>query len=384
MKFLHLVWRNLTRKKLRTILTIGSIFVAFLLYGILGAVKLALVGGVEFADANRLVTRHRVSIIQPLPVSYQARIARIPGVNLVTHQSWFGGIYQDPKNFFPNMAVEPETFWEMNPEFTMPADQKEAWQRTRTGAIVGVTTANRFGWKIGDRIPLNAPIWPSKSGGAWEFDIVGIFEGTKKVADTSAMYFRFDAFDEGRVYGTGQTGWFQIRVDDPQRAAAIVAAIDEEFANSPAETKTEPEGAFMQGFASQVGDIGTIVTAILGAVFFTILLVAGNTMAQSVRERVEEIGVLKAMGFTNGLVLAVVLGESMLIACVGGAIGLGLALLATSGGSPVPAMFPVFYIPTPHAIVGVVLIVALGVIAGVLPAVQAMRLRVAEALRRGG
>jgi len=384
MKFLHLVWRNLTRKKLRTTLTIASIFVAFLLYGILGAVKLALVGGVEFADANRLVTRHRVSIIQPLPVAYQARIARIPGVAMVTHQSWFGGIYQDPKNFFPNMAVEPEKFWDMNPEFTMPAEQKEAWARTRTGAIVGVTTANRFGWKVGDRIPLNAPIWPAKSGGAWEFDIVGIFEGTKKAADTSMMYFRFDYFDEGRVYGTGQTGWFQVRVDDPERAAGIVAAIDEEFANSPAETKTEPEGAFMQGFASQVGDIGTIITAILSAVFFTILLVAGNTMAQSVRERIEEIGVLKAMGFTNGLVLAVVLGESMLITVVGGSVGLGLALLATSGGSPVPSMFPVFYIPASHAIVGAVLIVGLGVVAGVLPAVQAMRLRVAEALRRGG
>lgn len=384
MKFLYLVWRNLTRKKLRTTLTVASIFVAFLLYGLLGAIKLALVGGVSFADANRLVSRHRVSIIQMLPVSYQARIARIPGVEAVTHQSWFGGIYQDPKNFFPSIPVVPEEFWDMNPEFTMPADQKEAWTRTRTGAIVGVTTAKRFGWKIGDRIPLNAPIWPSKTGGSWEFDLVGIYDGTKKAADTSTLYFRFDYFDEGRVYGEGQVGWYQVRVNNPDRAAEISAAIDQEFANSPFETKTEPEGAFMQGFASQVGDIGAIITAILSAVFFTILLVAGNTMGQSVRERIEEIGVLKAMGFTNGLVLAVVLGESMLISVVGGSIGLGLALLMTAGGSPVPSMFPVFYIPAPHAIVGVVLIIALGAVAGVLPALQAMRLRVAEALRRGG
>lgn len=384
MKFLYLVWRNLTRKKLRTTLTVASIFVAFLLYGLLGAIKLALVGGVSFADANRLVARHRVSIIQMLPVSYQARIARIPGVEAVTHQSWFGGIYQDPKNFFPSIPVVPEEFWDMNPEFTMPAEQKEAWARTRTGAVVGVTTAKRFGWKVGDRIPLNAPIWPSKTGGAWEFDLVGIYDGTKKAADTSTLYFRFDYFDEGRAYAEGQVGWYQVRVNDPDRAAEISAAIDQEFANSPFETKTEPEGAFMQGFASQVGDIGAIITAILSAVFFTILLVAGNTMAQSVRERIEEIGVLKAMGFTNGLVLAVVLGESMLISVVGGSIGLGLALLMTAGGSPVPSMFPVFYIPAPHAIVGVVLIVGLGAVAGVLPAMQAMRLRVAEALRRGG
>jgi putative ABC transport system permease protein len=384
MKFIYLVWRNLTRKKLRTFLTFGSILVAFVLYGLLGAIKLALVGGASFADADRLVVRHRVSIIQSLPVTYQARIARIPGVAMVTHQSWFGGIYQDPRNFFPSMPVEPERFFEMNPEFALPEEQKQAWLRTRTGAIVGRTTAERFGWKLGDRIPLDSPIWPNKSGQGWEFDLVGIFDGTRKAADTTSLYFHYDYFDEGRVYGEGQVGWYQVRVDDPATAAAISQAIDAEFANSPAETKAEPEGAFMQGFAEQVGNIGAIVTAIVSAVFFTILLVAGNTMAQSVRERVEEIGVLKALGFTSRLVLGVVLGESLLIALAGGGLGLGLALLLTAGGSPVPSMFPIFYIPLPHVLVGLVLIVGLGFVAGIMPALQAMRLHVADALRRGG
>ena len=337
MKFLHLVWRNLLRKKLRTSLTLASILVAFLLYGMLGAIKLALAGGVNLADANRIVVRHRVSIIQNLPFSYQARIARIAGVGLVAHQSWFGGIYQDPKNFFPSIPVEPEAFLAMNPEFSLPDEQKQAWLKTRTGAIVGRTTADRFHWKVGDRIPLNSPIWPLKTGGAWNFAIVGIYEGTKKTADTSGFYFRYDYFDEGRVYGRGLVGWFQVRVADAGRAAEIAKAIDAEFANSAAETKAEPEGAFFQGFADQVGDIGLIIKAILSAVFFTILLVAGNTMAQSVRERVEEIGVLKALGFSSELVLGVVLLESMLIAVVGGGLGLGLALAITARGSPVPS-----------------------------------------------
>jgi putative ABC transport system permease protein len=384
MKFFYLVWRNLLRKKLRTFLTFGAIFVAFLLFGVLGAIKLALVGGVSLADANRLIVRHRVSIIQSLPFTYQARIARIAGVASVTHQSWFGGIYQDPKNFFPSIPVDPEAFLAMNPEFTLPEDAKQAWLKTRTGAIVGRTTADRFKWKVGDHIPLNSPIWPPKNGGAWEFEIVGIYDATKKTADTSGFYFRYDYFDEGRVYGEGLVGWFQVRVSDPKRAAEISKAIDDEFGNSPAETKAEPEGAFVQGFAAQVGNIGAIVTAILSAVFFTILLVVGNTMAQSVRERVEEIGVLKAMGFTSELVLGVVLAESLLIAGAGGCLGLGLALLLTAGGSPVPAMFPVFYIPLPHVAVGVALIIGLGLIAGIIPAMQAMRLRIAEALRRGG
>src|SRR5690606_14989924 len=176
-----------------------------------------------------------------------------------------------------SIPVEPEQFFAMNPEILLPEDQKQAWLRTRTGAIVGRTAAERFGWEIGDRIPLDSPIWPNKSGGAWEFDLVGIYDGRDKTTDTTTFYFHYDYFDEGRLYGEGQVGWYQVRVNNPDQAVEISQAIDAEFANSPAETKTEPEGAFISGFAEQVGNIGAIVTGILGAVFFTILLVAGNT-----------------------------------------------------------------------------------------------------------
>jgi putative ABC transport system permease protein len=387
MKFLYLVWSNLKRKKLRTSLTLLSILVAFVLFSLLSALKLALGGGVNMADANRLVVRHRVSFIQPLPHSYQTRIASIPGVSAISHQSWFGGIYQDPKNQLATFPVEPELFLSMNPEITLPKGEKELWLKTRTGAVVGRALAERFKWKVGDRVPLNSPIWPSKSGGAWEFDIVGIYDGAKKTADTTGFFFRYDYFDEARSYGTGLVGWYQVRVDDPKRAMEVASAIDAEFANSPAETKAETEGAMFKGFAQQIGDIATIVTAILGAVFFTILLVAGNTMAQSVRERTQELGLLKAVGFTNQLVLGVVLCESLLITVLGGILGLffGWLMVTVLGqASFIRQFFPIFFVPGRDLIIGAMLAIALGFVAGILPAIQAMRLRLADALRREG
>jgi len=385
MKFLYLVAGNLKRKKLRTLLTLLSIAVAFFLFGLLCALKEALAGGVSMAGADRLVTRHKVSIIQMIPISYRTRINGIPGVTAVAAQTWFGGVYQDPKNFFPSIPVEPSDFLDMFPEFVLPEAQRKAWLATRTGAIVGRTTADRFHWKVGDRIPLRSPIWRRDGGNdAWEFDLVGIYEGAKKGTDTSQFFFRYDYFDEGRAFGKGTISWFTIRVKDPAEADHLAARVDQEFVNSANETKTEPEGAFAQGFAQQVGDIGTIVTGILSAVFFTILLVSGNTIAQSVRERTEELGVLKALGFPNGLILGLVLAESCLIAGIGGLLGLGGALAMTAGGSPAPSLLPTFYIPPHNIIVGVALVVGLGLATGVIPAVQAMRLGVAEALRRQG
>lgn len=385
MKFLHLVWCNLKRKKLRTSLTLLSILVAFVLFGFLCAIKEALTAGVSMAGADRLITRHKISLIMLLPESYKARMLRVPGVAAAVHQTWFGGIYQDPKNFFANMPVEPAEFHAMFPEYVLPDDQMKAWESTRTGAIVGKVTADRFKWKIGDRIPIRSPIW-QRDGGAdtWEFDLVGIFDGAKKGTDLSQLFFRYDYFEEARAGGKGQVGWYTVRIANPEQAADVAAKIDAEFANSPYETKTEPEGAFAQGFAQQVADVGTILAAILSAVFLTILLVAGNTMAQSVRERTEELGVLKAMGFTNTGVLALVLAESLVITALGGIAGLGLAWLATAGGSPVPSFLPVFYLPLRDVLIGLGLVAALGLVAGIVPAVQAMRLQIAVALRRNG
>ena len=382
MKFAHLIWGNLMRKKLRTSLTLLTILVACVLFGMLCAIKQALIGSVALAGADRLIVRHKVSIIQLLPISYQARMARIPGVALVAHQTWFGGIYQDPKNFFMQNPVVPEEYMAMFPEFLLPPDQMKAWQQTRTGAIVGRNTAERFHWKIGDKIPITSPIWMRKT---WEFDLVGIFDGRDKGTDTTPMFFRYDYFDEVRQtqnWGQGLVGWYTIRVKDPAKAAEVAKLVDQEFENSSAETKTEPEGAFIQAWANQIGNIALIVASILAAVFFTILLVTGSTMSQAVRERIGELGVLKAIGFTNGQLLGLVLAESCLLTLLGGSIGLGVAWLIISRGDPTGGLLPMFHLATSDLVVGAGLSVALGVLTGIFPALQAMRLRVAEALRR--
>jgi putative ABC transport system permease protein len=385
MKFVSLIWSSLKRKKLRTILTLLSIFVGFLLFGLLCIIKEAFTGGIKLAGADRLIVRHKVSLIMTLPVTYKQRMESLPGVASAVHFTWFNGIYQnEPKNFFASFPTEPEAFLKIFPEYLLSPEHKAAWLKTRNGAIVGRSLMDRFKWKIGDRIPLMSPIWPRKGDGAWEFEIVGVYDGAKKGTDTSGFYFRYDFFDEGRARGSGMVGWYGVQIKDPEKAAEVAKSIDALFANSPYETKAEPEGAFAQGFMQQVGDIGAILTGILSAVFFTILLVAGNTVAQSVRERTEELGVLKAIGFTNELVLALLLAESFLIATVGGLAGLGAAWLMTVGGSPVPSMLPIFYLPQSAMITGLGLIVALGFIAGIVPAVQAMRLQVAVALRRNG
>lgn len=383
MKYLHLIGSNLRRKKVRTLLTLLSILVAFLLFGFLSAIKQALAGGVTLAGQNRLWVRHKVSIIQSLPEFYKARIERIPGVASATHQTWFGGLYQDPKNFFPQMPVVPEEFLDMYPEFLVSPEEKQAWIKTRTGAIVGRKTADRFHWKVGDKVPILSSIYAKTDGSRlWDFEIVGIYDGKEKNTDTTQLFFRYDYFDEARLWGKGQVGWYIVRVKDPAEAAEVAKRVDAEFENSAAETKAEPEGAFLQGWAKQIGDITLITATILSAVFFTILLVAGNTMAQSVRERTGELGVLKAMGFTNTQVLGLVLGESCVLAVLGGGLGLGLACLIISRGDPTGGMLPLFFFPTLDVLVGAALCLALGLVAGIFPALQAMRLRVAEALRR--
>jgi len=382
-KYLYLVWSNLMRKKLRTLLTLLSILVAFLLFGYLGAIRQGFSQGIDVAGLDRLIVRHKVSIIQLLPQAYESRIEQIDGVEDAVYQTWFGGIYQKPSNFFAQMPVEPDQYLDMYPEYQLPEEQREAWLKTRSGAIAGRGIAERFGWKVGDRIPINATVWTRKGGEiTWEFDLVGIYDGAEKGTDTSQFLFRYDFFDEARQFGQGLVGWYTVRVADPERAAEVAAAIDAEFANSPYETKAEPEGAFLQGFANQIGDIGFIMMSIIAAVFFTILLVAGNTMAYAVRERTNELAVLKAVGFTDSGVLALVLGESLLMTVLGGGLGLGLAWLLVSAGDPTGGSLPVFYIPMSDLAVGAVLILSMALIAGILPALQARRLRIADALRR--
>jgi len=382
-KYLFLIWSSLRRKKARTLLTALSIMVAFILFGYLVAIKQAFSQGVDLAGIDRLVTRHKVSIIQLLPESYKQRIEDLEGVDMATFATWFGGIYQKPTNFFGQMPVEPEPFLEMFPEYILPPEQKKAWLDTRSGAIAGRALADRFDWKIGDRIPIQATIWPRKDGSqSWEFDLVGIYDGAERGTDTTQFFFRHDFFHESRQFGSGLVGWYWVRVSDPDKAPEVARRIDAEFANSPAETKTETEGAFVQAFAKQIGNTGAIIIAVLSAVFFTILLVAGNTMAQTVRERTAELAVLKAMGFTDRRVLGLVLAESILLSTAGGGLGLALAWLLISRGDPTGGTLPFFYIPPLQILVGLLLTVLLGLVAGLLPAVQAQRLQVAQGLRR--
>jgi putative ABC transport system permease protein len=381
MKFLPLLWRSLWRKKVRTIFTLLSIFVAFLLFGLLMTIRQAFSFGVEIAGLDRLILIHKVSLIMPLPISYLDRLNATEGVKLATHQSWFGGVYQDPSNFFAQIVVDPDPFLAMYPEFKLPPDQMAAWKADRQGAIVGVDLARRFDWKIGDRIPIQGTIWQPKSGQVWEFNIAGIYDGDAGV-DKTQFFFRYDYLNENRAQGDGLVGWYVVRIADGSQAQQMSAKFDAMFANSSAETKTTTEKGFVEGFAKQVGDIGAIMIAILVAVLFTMMLVAANTMAQSVRERTSEVGVLKTLGFSNGSILRLVLAESLLITLIGGGLGLGLAWLFVQRGDPTGGMLPIFILPPRDVVAGAVLIVVLGVLAGLLPAITAMNLRITDALRR--
>jgi putative ABC transport system permease protein len=381
MKFLPLLWSSLWRKKIRTIFTLLSVFVAFLLFGLLMTIKGAFGFGVDIAGVDRLVLIHKVSLIMPLPIAYQERLRATDGVTLATHNSWFGGVYQDPSNFFAQIALDPVPFMELYPEYKLPPEQMKAWLDDRQGAIVGKDLAARFNWKIGDRIPIRGTIWQPKQGQVWEFNIAGIYDGEPGI-DKTQFFFRYDYLDENRRGGAGLVGWYIVRVADPSRAQEMGATFDAMFANSSAETKTTTEKGFVEGFAKQVGDIGAIMVAILVAVLFTMMLVAANTMAQSVRERTSEVGVLKTLGFSNTSILLLVLGEAVLITVIGGGLGLLVAWLFVQRGDPTGGMLPVFMLPPRDVVVGAVLILGLGLVAGALPAFNAMNLKITDALRR--
>jgi putative ABC transport system permease protein len=382
MKYLPLLWRTLFRRKVRTVFTLLAVLVAFTLFGFLAAIGAAFSMGVELAGNERLVMIHKVSLIQLLPESYLERIRSTPGVVDACSHTYFGGIYQDPKNFFMQIPVDPECMLRMYPEFTMPEEQKKAWIADRQGAIVGRQTAAKFGWKVGDRVPLQATIWRKKDDSSnWEFNLDGIYSGTEQGTDETQFFFHYKYFDESRLFGQGNVGWYVVRIANASQAPELAAKLDEQFANSPAETKTTTEKAFVQAFANQVGNIALIVRSIIAMAFFIILLVTANTMAESVRERTGELAVLKTLGFSDGLVLALVLAESCTIAGVGGLLGLGLAAMVVPG-IPTGNLLQDLYVPKASFGVGLALVVGLGVVSGIFPALRAMRLRIVDALRR--
>jgi len=384
MKYFYLVWKNVWRKKIRTTLTILSVFIAFLLFALLSAISYAFNSGEDVADAERLVVIDKISLINPMPISYMNRIAATEGVAGVVYLSWFGGFYQDPRNQFPQFPTDPNDYFAMYPELEMPAEQLDAWSKNRTGAVIGKDLADQFGWKIGDRIPIQATIWTKPDGGRnWEFDIEGIFTTNDPRGVTAYMLFQHDYFEEARAFGKGTVGWYTLRVQKGADPVQVANRIDLQFANSANETKTSTEAAFAQSFAKQFGNIALIVSLVLGAVFFTLLLVSGNTMSQSVRERISELAVLKTLGFSDRSILGVVLSESILITVIGGALGLAVGwLLVQAAATQLAAFLPGFYLPSSAILTGAALMVFAGIVSGIFPALKAMRLSIVDALAR--
>ena len=378
MKYLHLILVNLKRKKLRTVLTAGSFLVALFLFGLLMTIKSALSSGVDVAGADRLVVRNKVSLIMPLPFAYKEQIRQIPRVADVTFATWFGGYYQNMKNFFPNFAIDAESFHRVYPEYIIPAEQWSAFVSDRQGCIISPLLAQRFGFKLGDRIPLEGTIWE----GTWQFNVRGIYQVQRKEQLTSELWFRYDYLDEQRPFMKGTVGWYIVKVDNPANAVEAASAIDKRFANSPFETKTETEKAFAAGFANQIGNIRLLIFSIGSVVFFTLLLVTGNSMAIAVRERTGELAVMKTVGFSDLSILMLVIAESLIVAVSGGAAGLALAKLFTLGGDPTRGMLPNFYLSNRTIITGFGLALLFGAVAGIIPAVGAMRLKIVDALRR--
>jgi putative ABC transport system permease protein len=381
-RFRGLIFANLFRKKLRLMLTIGSFAVALFLFAFLAVVKGAFGRGADIAGADRLIIINRISIIQPLPLSYRDKILRIPGVKAITHNNWFGGVYQDEKNFFPQFAIDIENQRKVIPELVVPDDQWQAFVKDRQGAIAGAKTAKRFGWKVGDRIPIKTTIF----GGAktWEFNLDGIYHSERVGGDEGQFWFQWDAFEEGVPKSfKDNIGWYVLKLDSPDDAVRVAKVIDDMFANSSYETKTETESAFAAGWVKQFGNIEFLILTIGGVVFFTLLLVTGNTMAISVRERVGELAVLKAIGFKDRSILFFVLAESLTIALVGGLLGLALAALAIPVlAAALNGLLPTLILSPAILSAGLATALLVGIVSGLLPGIGAMRMRVVNALRR--
>jgi putative ABC transport system permease protein len=387
MKYLHLIWASLFRRRTRTILTLVSIVAAFLLFGLLDAVRTSFAEAGQSANgAQRLQTGSRLSFIQLLPQSLEARMQQVPGAKTVTYANWFGGAYQDPHNQVFSFAVAPN-YLDVYPEMSVSDAERKAFADTRTGVLVGEGLARRFHWKVGDRIPMQSTIFPDRSGSKnWAFDVTGIIHSTDKKAAgffDQLLLLHWSYFDETTPYNRGGVGWYVTKVADVNQADRVAKAIDALSANSDHETRTLTEQAATASWMKQLADIGLIVTSIMGAVFFTLMLLSGNTMMQAVRERTNELAVLKTIGFSSTSMLAMVLAESVLLLVLGGVIGIGLAeplipLIshASNGMLSLPPVGPKSWG------LGLALMLAIGALVGALPAWSAMRLNIVDALAR--
>ncbi|HET9863723.1 MAG TPA: FtsX-like permease family protein [Steroidobacteraceae bacterium] len=383
-RWLPIVWANLKRRKLRLAFTFVSILLAFLMFGMLDALRTSLAGVVNVVGADRILVQSKISMVVPLPRGHYEKIRATPGVKAAASFNWFGGMYRDAKRPIQMQATEPEEFLEVYPEVKLAPAEIAAWKQNRQGMIVGSLLAQANGWKVGDRVPIRSQIWRKLDGSdTWEFDIVGIYDVTGGGVNKASAFFRYDYFNESLQFGRDMAGMVAVRVADAKQASAVAARIDAQFENSPNETKTATEREFVKRLLEQVGDIGSILVSVTAAVFFTMLLVTANTMAQSVSERTNEIGVLKTLGFGGRTILSLVLLESLFLTLTGGIVGLGLAwLLARGVGVAIKDYFPSFHIGVATMIMGVALMLAFGLVTGAWPALTAMRLKIVDALRR--
>jgi putative ABC transport system permease protein len=388
MHLLKLIAKNALRHKLRTFLTVLGLTVATLAFGLLQTVVGAWYAGVNAASDTRLITRNAISLVFPLPLSYESRIRGIEGVSGIGYANWFGGVYQDPKNFFPQFAISGRSYLALFPEFILKDEERAAFLRDRTGAVIGRKLANQYGFKVGDAIPLQGTIFP----GQWEFTVRAIYDGREASTDTSQMFFHWDYLNETLLKKTrtpglpkNQVGFYVLQIKDPEDAAAVSRAVDAQFKNSLAETLTETEKAFQLGFVSMSQAIVTAIRVVSFVVILIIMAVMANTMAMSARERMSEYATLKVLGFGAGFLALLIFGESLLISLVGA--GLGVALLfpaARAFSTKMGALFPVFGIAPMTMALQFVAAIAVGIIAAIIPTVRAARVRIVDGLRSMG
>ena len=377
MKFARLVWVNILRNKRRTALTTLSVVVAFFLFGTLRSIVTTLDAAAEVGSETRLVVQSASGITFPLPEAHVSRLRAFDGVGRVSWANWFGGYYLDPNDFFAQFAIENDNYVDMYPELQIAEDQRDAYLRERTAALVGVGLMDKYGWQLGQTVTLKGTIFP----GDWDFTIRAVYTPSNPSFGSETFFFHYDYLYEA-TNGDISPGWFVLEMEAPDAAATLVSRIDAVFENSTAPTQTMTERAWQAGFITMWGNVGFLVQAIGTAVFFAILLVAANTMMMAVRERTNEVAVMKTLGFQNGALVGIVLAESIAITVIGGAIGLLLARFAFAGNNPVNQFFPGFAVRGSTILLGLGIALVLGVISGAVPAWQAARLSVVDAFRR--
>ncbi len=384
MKDLYLILKNLVRKKLRLFLTVFATFIAFMIFGTLTAFSNAFDSGVELSADDRLVVVNKINFTQSMPISYVNRVRAVEDVVAVTHLNWFGGFYQDPQNVFGMFAVDAENFLQVYDELVIDDAEREAWIGNRQGMIAGKALAAQYGWQKGDRIPINSNIFSQRDGStSWDFDVVAIYEGEDEQTDTNSAYFHYQYFNETQSFGGDFIGFMGVRTSDPSKNEAVIQRIDDMFVNSPAETETVTEEAFNKAFIEQIGNLNLILTSVVLAAFFVILVIVGNSMILSIRERTAEIGVMKTLGFTSGRIFRMVLAESLLLALIGGVLGVAASagLIALINSAPI--QLPVLLLDAAVWTEALLFMLGLGLITGIVPAMNALRLNIITALSRG-